>query len=197
MLILDIPAKAFYCRFSHSGWNVRDSWTSQRCKTSLPISERRKKATGKCLYNIGGVVQVKALPELWILFSLPLLPDVLYLPSSFFTAIKAAFICIGKSMKAQTLSPDSWARTQDSHLSNLRRLVFQTCWHFARCTLLLCSVNNSLKKDFIDRFAATSLRAFCTFSMIPPRKKKSEGCCGKTEQPSWTHWCICSNALCL
>lgn len=94
MCITAIPPKTdvnFYC--SHSGQNIRDSCTSQSCRgRCVAISAKKNTGRWQMVAQHGGAVQVKALPELWISFSLLRLPGVLYLPSLYFTAIKAAFI---------------------------------------------------------------------------------------------------------
>lgn len=50
-------------------------------KAALPIFARKNTGCWQIVAQHGGAVQVKALPELWISFSLPLLLGVLYLPS--------------------------------------------------------------------------------------------------------------------
>lgn len=85
--ITSIPPKTdvnFYCGVSHSGQNIRDSWTSQEVQRPLgPIFARKSTGRWQMVAQHGGAVQVKALPELWISFSLLLFPGVLYLPSFF------------------------------------------------------------------------------------------------------------------
>lgn len=72
--------------------NIRDTWTSQGLRRPLLDFARKNTERWQMAAQHDGAVQVKALPKLWISFSLLLLPGVLYLPSCVFTAIKAAFI---------------------------------------------------------------------------------------------------------
>lgn len=52
-------------------------------EAAQPIFARKSTGRWQMVAQHGGAVQVKALPELWISFSLLLFPGVLYLPSVF------------------------------------------------------------------------------------------------------------------